>query len=267
MSVFNMSTGRMPVSGRRSRGALGPGAPAAAGMNAGTASPWAAPGLRIACAVAYPFLAHAASVRHSGALAACALGVLILMALANGLVQRRAGALLALAAAAAGLAWLAGSRWAQLPLLLVPVAFIAMIAWWFGRTLRPGRVPLISKIVSALERVPASELEPDLRVYTRRLTLAWALVLGAMGLCNLVLAAVAVPNGLLAAFGIAAPFTVTDAQWSWFANWFNYGLVGGFFVLEYLYRKRRFPGRYRNFLDFATRLSSLGPVFWRDLFR
>ncbi len=236
-------------------------------MNAGTTSPWAAPGLRIACAVAYPFLAHAASVRQSGVLAACALGALVGMALADGLVQRRASAWLALVLAVAGLAWLAGSRWAQLPLLLVPVAFIGMIGWWFARTLRAGRVPLISKIVAAMERVPAEQLEPRLRTYTRRLTLGWALVLGLLGLCNLVLAAVAVPNGLLASFGIAAPFTVTDAQWSWFANWLNYGLVGGFFTLEYLYRKRRFPGRYRNFLDFAQRMSRLGPVFWRDLFR
>ena len=236
-------------------------------MNASTESPWAAPALRIACAVAYPFLAHAASVRESGVLAACALGALAGMALADGLVQRKAGAWLALLAAAAGLAWLAGSRWAQLPLLLVPVAFISMIAWWFGRTLRAGRTPLISKIVAALERVPAAALEPELRTYTRRLTLGWTLVLAAMALCNLVLAAVAVPNGLLASFGIAAPFTVTDAQWSWFANWLNYGLVGGFFTLEYLYRKRRFPGRYKNVLDFARRLSQLGPAFWRDLFR
>lgn len=223
--------------------------------------------LRIASAVAYPFLAHGASVLDSGALAAGALGTLVVMALADGLVERRARAWLALLAAAAGLAWLAGSRWAHLPLLLVPVAFIAMIAWCFARTLRPGRVPLIARIVSALEQVPASELEPSLRGYTRGLTAAWALVLAAMGLCNLVLAAVAVPNGLLASFGIAAPFTVTDAQWSWFANWFNYGLVGGFFALEFVYRQRRFPGRYRNFLDFARRLSRLGPVFWRDFLR
>lgn len=230
-------------------------------------SPWTVPALRIALAVSYPFLAHAASVRDSGVLAACALGTIIGMGLAEGLVQRRVAAWLTLLVAVAGLAWLAQSPWAHLPLLLVPVAFISMIGWWFGRTLRPGRTPLISKIVSALEQVPPQDLAPELRVYTRRLTLLWALVLAAMALCNLVLAAVAVPNGLLASFGITAPFTVTDAQWSWFANWLNYGLVGGFFALEYLYRKRRFPGRYKNFLDFARRMSRLGPVFWRDLFR
>ena len=231
------------------------------------ASPWLVPALRVALAVSYPFLAHAASLRDSGVLAACALLSIVLMALVEGLLQRRAAAWLALAATVAVLAWLAQSRHAQVPLLLVPVAFIVLVAWWFGRTLRAGQTPLITHIVSALEARPAAELEPELQVYTRRLTWGWAAVLGALALCNLVLAAIAVPGGLLATFGVAAPVTVTEAQWSWFANWFNYGLVGGFFVLEYLYRKRRFPGRYRNFADFARRMAGLGPVFWRDLFR
>lgn len=229
--------------------------------------PWLVPSLRVALAVAYPFLAHVASLRDSGVLAAGALGTIVLMALVEGLVQRRIGAWLWLIAAAVALVWLAGSAYAQLPLLLVPVAFVALIAWFFGRTLRAGSVPLISRIVAALERRPAEALEPELRSYTRRLTLCWSVVLGVLGLCNLVLAALAVPGGLLVSFGVAPPWPVTEAQWSWFANGLNYGLVGGFFMLEYLYRKRRFPGRYRNFADFIGRMSRLGPAFWRDLFR
>lgn len=242
--------------------------PAHERVTAGPSKPaWLVPGLRIALALAYPFLAHAASLRDSGTLAAWALATIVLMALVEGLLQRRPDAWLALVLAAAALAWLAQSRHAQLPLLLVPVAFIAMVGWWFARTLRAGQVPLISRIVAALEGKPASQLDPDLRRYTRRLTLGWALVLAALGLCNLVLAAIATPQGLLASAGIAAPFTVTEAQWSWFANWLNYGLVGGFFMLEYLYRKRRFPGRYRNFADFVGRMARLGPAFWRDLLK
>jgi hypothetical protein len=72
---------------------------------------------------------------------------------------------------------------------------------------------------------------------------------------------------LLVHFGVDPPIAVGEAQWSWFANGLNYGLVGGFFVLEYLYRKRRFPGRYRNFADFLQRMARLGPAFWRDLLR
>lgn len=230
-------------------------------------SPAAPALLRLLLAVAYPFLAHAASVRDSGALAACALGTVVLMALVEPLLLRRAWAWLALVVAIAALAWLAGSAYARLALLLVPVVFIGLIAWWFGRTLRRGHTPLITRIVSAMEGVPPAALEPDLHRYTRRLTLGWALVLGLLGLCNLLLAALATPDGLLASLGMAAPITVTQTQWSWFANGLNYGLVGGFFALEYLYRKRRFPGRYRNFADFVRRLAALGPAFWRDLFR
>lgn len=231
------------------------------------AGPWLVPATRVALAVAYPFLAHAAAARDSGVLAACALGTIVLMALAEGLARGRARSWLALAAAALALAWLAASPFARLPLLLVPVAFVGLIAWGFARTLRAGRVALITRIVSALDGLPPDRLAPDLLRYTRRLTLAWALVLAALGLCNLALAALAVPTGLLASAGIVPPLAVTEAQWSWFANWLNYGLVGGFFVLEYLYRKWRFPGRYRNFLDFLRRMARLDPAFWRDVFR
>lgn len=225
------------------------------------------PALQLALALAYPFLAHAASVRGSGVLAACALATIVLMVLAEGLLQRRAGAWLALVAAAAALAWLATSPHALMPLLLVPVAFVGAIAWCFGRTLRAGRVPLIARIVAAMDGTPPERLEPALRNYARGLTLAWAVVLTMLALGNLVLAAIAVPRGLLAGFGVAPPFSITETQWSWCANWLNYGLVGGFFLLEFAWRKRRFPGRYRNLFDFLVRLSRLGPAFWRDLLR
>lgn len=228
---------------------------------------WRVPALRVGLGLSYPFLAHVASLRDSGALAAAALGAIVLMVLAEGLLHGRARAWLALVAAAAGLAVLARSPHAQLPLLLMPVLFIALVATWFGRSLRAGRVPLITRIVAALERRPAQELAPELRGYTRGLTLAWAVLLGLLAACNLVLALLAVPGGLLAHFGIDPPVAVGEAQWSWFANGLNYGLVGGFFVLEYLYRKRRFPGRYRNFVDFLRRMAGLGPAFWRDLLR
>jgi uncharacterized membrane protein len=126
---------------------------------------------------------------------------------------------------------------------------------------------LISRIVAALEAVPASQLEPDLQRYTRRLTAAWAGMLAALALVNLLLALIAVPRGLLASVGIVAPWVVTETQWSWIANLLNYGLVAGFFVGEYLFRKRVFPGRYRNFIHFMQRMGSLGPAFWATLLR
>jgi len=222
---------------------------------------------RIALAAAYPLLAHAASARDSGVLAAFAGAdialILLLPSLARG--RLRAWALLACIALAA--AWLARTPYALVPLLLVPVLFVGLVAWAFARTLRPGRVPLISRIVSALEAKDPAQLEPDIAAYTRRLTGVWAALLSALALVNLALALLAVPRGLLATFGVVTPWPVGENLWSWCANGATYGLVGGLMVAEFLYRSRRFPDRYHGPLDFARRMAALGPGFWNGLFR
>ena len=93
-------------------------------------------------------------------------------------------------------------------------------------------------------------------------TTAWLLT---GGLCALACATAYV--GLLARAVVDAPWSISDSQWSWFANWLNYGLVGAVFAIEFAYRKHRFPGRYKNALDFFRRMAGLGPAFWRDLFK
>jgi uncharacterized membrane protein len=215
----------------------------------------------------YSLLAHVASARHDDRIAAWALVDLVLLLLIAPLLHRRlwAWALLPV------LLWcvfaIHRAGLVAVPMLLVPVVFIAVIAWWFARSLQPGRVPLISRIVAALEDTTPEAVAPELQRYTRRLTTAWAWLLAGLGLANLVLALIAVPDGLLARLGWQAPLTVTQAQWSWFANLLNYGILGGFFLAEYHTRKRRFPGRYKSFADFARRLAALGPGFWRDFLK
>jgi uncharacterized membrane protein len=110
-------------------------------------------------------------------------------------------------------------------------------------------------------------LAPDLQRYTRSLTAAWAVVLLAMAGANLLLALLASPSGLLESLGLASPLPISQAQWSLWANLLNYGVIGGFFIIEFAYRKRRFPGRYDGFAGFVRKLAGLGPVFWRDLLR
>ncbi len=223
--------------------------------------------VRTALAVVYSILAHLASARQDSVLAALAIGVLMVVVLIAPLLHGRISAWVALLVGAAGAAWLAQTPYAHVPLLLVPFAFVALVAWWFARSLRHGRVPLISKIVAALERTTAPELAPELRSYTRALTAAWAVLLSVLGVLNLTLALIATPAGLLAQLGVQPPVTVTQVQWSWFANLLDYGIMGGFMVAEYLYRKHRFPGRYKNAADFARRLAGLGAAFWRDFLR
>jgi hypothetical protein len=224
--------------------------------------------LRVLLLVGYVPLAHLADARSSGPIAALALGALALTGLIEGLAQRRIAHWLALPILAGALVWLSRSPFALMPLLLVPPLFTGLIAWCFARSLRRGRVPLVRKVVAALYGIPADELSPRHRAYSRGLTAAWAALLVLLTLLNLGLALVAVPNGLLAHAGIVAPVTVTGEQWSLIANIAVYGVLGGFATLEYFVRKFVFPVRpYRNLFDFARKMAALGPAFWRDFFR
>ncbi|WP_219338336.1 ketosynthase [Luteimonas deserti] len=223
--------------------------------------------LQLLLALAYAALAHLASLWQSDACALAALGVLIAMVLVEPLLARRAWAWVALPLAAAGAWALYRAGHAALPLLLVPVVFVLAIAWVFARTLRPGSQPLITRIMVGIEGGSVETVAPELLRYTRTLTLAWALALLGMAAANLLLAMLASPAGLLESVGLASPWPITWEQWSWCANLLNYGVIGGFFLVEFAVRKRRFPGRYASFAGFVRKLAGLGPVFWRDLLR
>lgn len=221
--------------------------------------------LRVGLAVAYPWLAHAANARDDGVLAALALGDIALIVLLGPLLRRRAWAWLVLALAAALLWRLAHGPLATLPLLAPPVLFLGLAAWMFARSLRRGRVPLITRVVAQLYACTPATLDPALLRYTHALTAAWALLLSLLCLANLALALFSVPGGLLARLGVHSPLAVADVHGSLFANLLVYGVVGGFFLGEYAWRRRRFPQRpYRNLPDFLRRLAALGPAFWRD---
>lgn len=236
-------------------------------MTASGAQRWAT-ALRWGSLLAYVPLAHVAGTTSSPAWAAAALVDLVVLLLIEGLCAPRLWAWLTAAACLAVIAALVATDLALVPLLLVPVAFIGMVAWWFGRSLRAGRTPLVTRIVAGIYGQTVAQLSPQHHRYTRTLTGFWAGLLGSLALVNLTLALIAVPDGVLARIGIAAPITVTRAQWSLFANVLNYGVVGGAMVVEYHWRKRVFPQRpYRNFVEFVRRMAALGPGFWRDLFR
>ena len=98
---------------------------------------------------AYLVLAHLAEARESPTLAVIALVDVALLVLVEGLVALRPAAWLGALAAALALAWLAHGTFALTSLLLVPPAFTALVGTWFLRSLRPGRVPLIRKVVAA----------------------------------------------------------------------------------------------------------------------
>jgi hypothetical protein len=224
--------------------------------------------LRVALALVYPWLAHAANARGDGTLAALALGDIALIVLLGPLLRARAWAWLLAVALAVALWWWSSHPLATLPLLAPPVLFLGWAAWLFARSLRAPRLPLITRLVAPLYGTTPDRLAPPLRRYTQGLTLAWAVLLGLLALVNGVLALVSVPGGLLHRLGLPSPWAVAGVQGSLFANLLVYGVVGGFFLLEYAIRKRRFPERpYRDLPEFLRRLAGFGPAFWRDLLR
>ena len=97
-------------------------------------------------------------------------------------------------------------------------AYSALLVF-FGRTLLPGREPL----VTGLARAVHGDLPPRLETYTRQVTLAWCVFCG-LQLC------------LSIALLCFAPL----AAWSLFVNVLNLPLVGAMFAGEYIYRILRF---------------------------
>jgi uncharacterized membrane protein len=212
-------------------------------------------------AVSYPLAAHLAVLTGSPRLTLASLAVLIALALWPALVRRRAVAWLGalLAAAAVTVAFRASRGWTWLPLYASPVLGDAFLAWLFGHTLAPPRVPLIERMARLLHP-PDARLDPAVIRYARTLTAAWAALFAALGLADLLLALCATPNGILALFGLVPLVPVPQRAWSWFANIAEYLIVAGFFVGEYAYRRRRFPQQpYAGLGDFVRRLSAVAP--------
>jgi len=217
-------------------------------------------------ALAYPVLAHLAALLHRPSLrnmAVAALAALVLLPL-----LRAKPAIGAIATVGTLLAADALVRNDQLGLLLFlpPVLIPAFGAWLFGHTLAAGRTPLIEQLVGLIHG--DGPLDPGVPAYARRLTLAWTLVLATLAATNAVLALLAQPGGVLLALGITPPLAVPLAWWSWLANVWGYVLLAVLFVVEYAWRRRRFPDQpYRNFGDFLMRVRAAGPRLARSLRR
>ena len=209
-------------------------------------------------ALAYPITTHVAIARRSPALTLLAIVLLSAIVMIPWLASGRVLAWALLPVVAAGCWLLSDAKLALLPLYLPPIAIPATVAWLFGQTLLAGRTPLIEQFVRAMD----AGREPDASVvrYARQLTSVWTALLFSLALINLLLAAFAAPQGLLLSCGIVPPVTVPQEMWSLFANFIAYLVIAVFFVIEYAFRRHRFPQQpYRNFADFIRRTIAISP--------
>jgi uncharacterized membrane protein len=121
-------------------------------------------------------------------------------------------------AAAVAMTWFVGH--ASVALYGVPhAAAYLFLLWLFGRTLREGREPLITR----LARLGRGDLPPAMEAYTRKLTLAWCVFFAA----QLAVSALLLHLGWL-------------ESWSLFINVLNLPLCALMFVGDYLYRVARY---------------------------
>jgi uncharacterized membrane protein len=209
----------------------------------------------------YPPLAHLAALSGRPGLIAASIGWLLALVLLPALRRHSLSAWVALAAGLFSLYAITGSAAPRLMQFLPPILMFGFMAWVFGHTLRRGRMPLIESIIRALNG-PEDILNVDVLRYARRLTTVWTAQFVLLGMVNTALALCAEPGGLLLAFGLQPVVTVPLNLWSLFANVLNYLLVAALFVVEFLYRQRRFPQQpYQGLLDFTRRVAGLGALY------
>ena len=109
------------------------------------------------------------------------------------------------------------------PALLYAVPYLTVylfLLWLFGRTLRAGRQPLITRLATHVH----GELPAEIARYTRRVTWAWCVFFAAMTLASMLLF-------------VFEPLSI----WSVFNNLLNLPLVVAMYLGEYAWRLWRYP--------------------------
>lgn len=171
--------------------------------------------------VAFPVLIHAGIMLRQPALAFAALLALTAAVLFRPLAAPRPWAWVALAAAAAALFALEANGAGRYAIYVPSLAIPALLCLLFGRTLRPGVEPMISRFA---RQARGGVLAADLARYTRRLTQLWTAVFALM---------------FVSALGLILLNRIE--WWSVLTNIVNYVALALLFAVEYAYRRWRFP--------------------------
>jgi uncharacterized membrane protein len=178
--------------------------------------------------VGYQYLVHSAVAGGQSETVGIALAFLPLLVPAVWIATRARDklwwTLILLAAGSAIYALEHHERWGLAAAYGLPHAAIYLsLLWLFGRTLRPGMEPLVTRLARRVH----GALPPALVDYTRRVTCAWCVFFSAQIVISMLL------------------FRFSSLNvWSLFVNVLNVPLLAGMFTGEYVYRiirHRDFP--------------------------
>ena len=186
--------------------------------------------------VAYVGVVAAAFASGRAWLGALATFMVVSLVLWPGLRRLSPAAIALWLAASAGIAALALGGQGDVALDFLPVIINLALSALFARTLVPGSEPLIARLIAVVES-PARVALPRVADYARALTWTWAIVLGAQAAALTVLIVCAVPDGLLARFGLAPPVAIAGGNWRWFLELGSYATVLALLVAEYAFRR------------------------------
>ena len=186
--------------------------------------------------VAYVGVVAAAFASGRAWLGALATFMVVSLVLWPGLRRLSPAAIALWLAASAGIAALALGGQGDVALDFLPVIINLALSALFARTLVPGSEPLIARLIAVVES-PARVALPRVAGYARALTWTWAIVLGAQAAALTVLILCAVPDGLLARFGLAPPVAIAGGNWRWFLELGSYATVLALLVAEYAFRR------------------------------
>lgn len=194
------------------------------------------PRIVVIAVVVYLALVAAAFLTGHAWLDELAAFLLVTLLLSPGLRRRSIAAAILWLAAAAGIAALTLTGRGDIAIDFMPVLVNAALCALFARTLAQGHEPLIARLIAAIEG-PERLAFARVAAYARRLTSAWALLLGAQAVFLTVLIVCAVPDGLLARYAVQPPIEFAGELWRWYLHLGSYAVVLVFMVLEYAFRR------------------------------
>ena len=186
---------------------------------------WYKAALIIAGIAAYQILIYALIVdQPEGGLGEGLMAAPLALVFACMLIRTPGGRMTLAVLVVAGIAgWLLWKASGASPSTLYPVPYVTvylLLLWFFGRTLRAGRQPLITRLATHVH----GELPTELAVYTRNVTIAWCVFFAGMIAASILL------------------FTFEPlAVWSAFNNLLNLPLVVAMYLCEYAWRLHRYP--------------------------